>query len=178
MHLFRNRLRRVALATLLGIGVMACDDGGANLTVPSTGEPGGTEEIGSGAGGTGACELLTVDDVMSTGLTVVSGPAPDEAVPGDECVFELSTAPGSVVPGRVSVVLFTAEQGVAITPGLSGDSVLLESIGTEAWTSRQQGLAAARLPDRRVVWVQLAATGPDDQTARLATLLAAAVGRA
>ena len=164
---------------LLGAGVMAC--GGAreaNPTASSTREPGSSADVGAGAAATGACGLLTVEDVVSAGLTVVSGPAPADAAPGDECIFVLTTVQGSVVSGRLTVELFSDEQGEAITRGLFGDSVPLDSIGTEAWTSRQQGLAAARLPDRRVVLVQLAAMGSEDPSATLVTLLTAAVGRA
>lgn len=175
----RTRLRHLFVAIALGAGIAACSDGsGASPTMEPPAAAVSSESIEPGSVGSGACELLTVDDVLSAGLIVVTGPATDETAPGDECVFVLSTTPGSVVPGRLTVFLYDAESAGSVTSGQFTDAVAVPGIGLEAWTSALQGSGVSRLADGRVVWVQLAAVGPDDQTARLTTLLAAAVARA
>jgi hypothetical protein len=164
---------------VVGLCVVGCsDDGGSQATrTTALDRPSSTEKIAADARLTGACQLLTVDDVTATGLIVVEGPAPDEAVRGDECVFKLTTVEGSVVPGRVAVTLFTPEQGPAIAPALFPDHVMLSGVADEAWTSGFDRLAGARLSDGRVVTVQIAATGPEAPISTLVTLLTAAVGR-
>jgi len=166
------------MALVVGLGVVGCSEGGESVatTTTSISQLGGTEDSAAVTESAGACQLLTVDDVTATGLTVVEGPSPDPA-PGDQCVFKLTNVEGSVVPGLVTVELLTPEQGSAITPALFPDNVMLSGVADEAWTSDSYRLAGARLPDGRVVTVQIAATGPEAPISTLVTLLSAAVGR-
>jgi hypothetical protein len=165
---------------VVGLGVVGCSADGEFVAVTTTSisELGSADDVAAAAESPGACQLLTVDDVTATGLTVVEGPAPDEGVPGDECGFKLTKVDGSVVPGRVNVALFTAEEGPRITPDLFTEHVMLSGVADEAWTSGVNRLAVARLSDGRVVMVSVTATGPEAPISTLVTLLTAAVGRA
>lgn len=180
-----SQKRRVsAMAIVLAIGgpLASCslenprslsDEAPATSTIRPTNAPGDATSVESSLV---ACDLLQIEDIEATGLTVVDAPGTDPNTPGDECRFGLPKAPNSVIGGAIEVELIPAETGQLFQPTGSPDEVSIADVGIQAWGS--QGLALARLADGRVVVLSVAGLGLVDPWPFVVELLAIAVDNA
>lgn len=101
----KGRVSVMALVLAMGGPLASCspenprslsDDAPATSTILPTNAPGNATSVESSLV---ACDLLQIEDIEASGLTVLDTPRTDPNTPGDECRFGLPKAPNSVING-------------------------------------------------------------------------------